>query len=129
MTETNQQILRHVLESPYSAQGQEVEIDTNSKREIFDKLKDSYDACMDLDQIQKIGSAPLIGVLRNIDDLFPASRPTDATRFKNKENEQFIPFDREIALSRTIAYLIKIGATALVEFGVGVSQYRWISRN
>ena len=74
MAENSQQILRHVLESPYLVERQNLEIDSSAKQDIFRKLQDAYDACMNEEQIRSIGSAPLLDVLRKIEELFPASR-------------------------------------------------------
>lgn len=130
MVETGQQILRHVLESQYPAQGQEIEIDSTTKGEIFEKLKDSYDACIDLDHIRKVGPSPLLDVLRKIEELFPASRPSDVASFPRMEAKQVgLAFDGESQLSKTIAYLNSIGVTALVQFGVGVCLTSSVYRN
>ena len=123
MAENSQQILRHVLESPYTAERQMMEMDSSAKRDIFEKLKDSYDACMDEEKIKGIGSAPLLDVLRKIEELFPASRPhTDFETFPIliNEGQKGLMFDGENKLSKTVAYLASIGVDALVRLNVVV---------
>jgi hypothetical protein len=123
MAENSQQILRHLLESPYPIENQRVEAHSLAKHEIFDKLHDGYESCMDEAKIRELGSAPLIGVLRKIEELFPASRPKhDSQSFPilNSEGQKGLSFQGDNRLSKTMAYLNSIGVSALVDLLVGV---------
>lgn len=121
MAETSQQILRHVLESPYSVDEYQIEIDSSAKRDIFDKLQTAYNACMDEKVIKKLGSAPLLDVLRKVEELFPAARPD--THFlpllKNMDQKGLL-LKSEDHLSKTLTYLTSIGMNPLISLYVNV---------
>ena len=123
MAENAQTILRHVLESPYPMSSQNFEIHSVAKQQIFEKLHDAYDACMNEDKLRQLGSAPLLNVLRKVDELFPAKRPTEVPEeylisLNRVQQEPLVTSEGN--LSRTMAYLIGIGVSALVDFDVGV---------
>lgn len=113
MAESSQQILRHVLESPYSDAHPMVAASFTAEQEIFRKLQGQYEACMDEKKIKEIGVSPLIGALRKIGDLFPAADP-------ELKLQKHLLNKGENKLSNTIIYLQSIGVTALVDFGIGV---------
>lgn len=113
MVEKSQQILRHVLESPYSDAHPMVAASSAAEQEIFRKLQDQYKACMNETKIKQIGISPLLEVLRKIGDLFPAADP------ELKLQKQLLD-KSENKLSNTIIYLESIGVTALVNFGIEV---------
>ena len=120
MAEDSQQILRHVLESPYLVDNFKIEVDSSAKRDIFEKLQAAYDACMDEDVIKSIGSAPLLDVLRKVEELFPATRPdTDFLLLRNMNQESLI-MEGNQKLSNTLAYLTSIGLGPLISFYVTV---------
>ena len=123
MAENAQQILRHVLEAPHP----EVTVDATSAADgqIFEKLQDAYNACMDEELQRAVGAAPLLTVLSQIGALFP----TKGQRmfYKNgvfpqlDTQKQFgITSDNDNQLSRTVTYLISIGVAGLIEIFVGV---------
>jgi len=123
MAENSQQILRHLLESPYPIENQRVETHYLAKHKIFDKLHDGYESCMNEAEIKELGSAPLLGVLRKIEELFPASRPHhDPYSFPilESQGQKGLSVQGENQLSKTMAYLSSIGVSALVDFMVGV---------
>lgn len=113
MAESSQQILRHVLESPYSDAHPMVAASFTAEQEIFRKLQGQYEACMDEKKIKEIGVSPLIGALRKIGDLFPAADP-------ELKLQKHLLNKGENKLSNTIIYLQSIGVTALVVFDIGV---------
>ena len=120
MEEDSQQILRHVLESPYLVDDFKIEADSSAKRDIFEKLQAAYDACMDEDLIKAIGSAPLLDVLRKVEKLFPATRPdTDFLLLRNMNQDGLI-MESNQQLSNTLAYLTSIGLRPLISFYVTV---------
>lgn len=123
MAENSQQILRHLLESPYPIENQRVETHSLAKHKIFDKLHDGYESCVNEAKIKEMGSAPLLGVLRKIEELFPASPPHhDPHSFPvlKSQGQKGLLFQGENQLSKTMAYLSSIGVSALVDLIVGV---------
>ena len=128
MQENSQQVLRHVLEAPYSDVVQHIESrdsDPAADKAIFDKLKGAYDACMDEKLIKKIGSSPLLDILRKIQDLFPASRPHQISEPFPKlqtQKQKGLRFSGENQLSTTVSYLTTIGIDAIISFSVGADD-------
>ena len=123
MAENAQMILRHVLESPYSFDSQVIEVNSAAKQKIFEKLHDAYDACIDEKAIRGMGSAPLLDVLRKVEELFPAARPyDDVTTFPglHEVEQKGLSFADDSPLTKTVAYLTSIGVTALISSYVGV---------
>ena len=122
MHERSQQILRHVLESKERSF---VEALSVPDKIIFSKAQDAYDACMNEEKLKKLGSGPLIEVLRVIEKLFPAVK--DDGVFENPH----LPLQRQKPLlvrrdtsdenlTNIITYFEKIGVTALISFGISV---------
>ena len=123
MAENAQMILRHVLESPYPVDNQIIEVHSAAKQKIFEKLHNAYDACMDEEAIKSMGSAPLLDVLRKVEELFPAARPHDeVTTFPGfaEVGQKGLLFADDNRLSKTVAYLTSIGVNALISCYVGV---------
>lgn len=125
MAERGQQILRHVLESPYSIEHGDFETHSSAKKDIFTKLKDAYDSCMDIDQIKEAGSAPLLSVLKEIESLFPAIHTQNFEdgfpQLRNDEQHGML-YGGSNQLSRTISYLNDIGVTAIIALGAGADD-------
>ena len=121
MEEDSQQILRHVLESPYSVDEYKIEIDSSAKRDIFEKLQTAYNACMDEGVIKDLGSAPLLEILRQVEELFPAARPdTHFLPLRDNMDQKRLLLKSEDQLSKTLTYLTSIGVDALIMFYVTV---------
>ena len=123
MAEDSQQILRHVLESPYSVNEYKIETDSSAKRDIFEKLQTAYNACMDEEVIKDVGSAPLLDILRKVEELYPAARPdTDSfPSLTNMDQKELISRNgEEDHLSKALAYLTSIGLGPLIAFYVTV---------
>ncbi|KAL9129346.1 MAG: hypothetical protein Q9217_002184 [Psora testacea] len=121
MAENAQQILRHVLESPYSENG--FGAASAAGREIFEKLQDAYVACMDEERLKDIGSAPLLSLLRQIGALFPTKGQQqfdESGIFPPLYTKQQlgIILEDDNQLSRTVTFLTSIGITGLVSIGV-----------
>lgn len=125
MAEDSQQILRHVLESPYSVDNYKIETDSSAKRDIFEKLQTAYNACMDEEVIKDVGSAPLLDILRKVEELYPAARPdTDPfPSLKSMGQKGLLSKDvKENHLSKTLTYLTSIGLDPLISFYVTVGS-------
>ena len=121
MAEDSQQILRHVLDSPYSVDEYQIETDSSAKRDIFEKLQTAYNACMDEEVIKDLGSAPLLDVLRKIEELFPAGRPdTQLLPLLKDKDQKVLLGNSGDHLSKTLAYLTSIGMNPLISFYVTV---------
>lgn len=125
MAEDSQQVLRHVLESPYSVNDYKIETNSSAKRDIFEKLQKAYDACMDEKVIRNVGSAPLLNVLRKVEELFPAARPdTDFSPAFKIVERKVLHSKGANHLSRTLTYLTSIGMDPLISFTVTVRSQR-----
>lgn len=125
MAENAQMILRHVLEAPYPIDDQVIELHSPDKQEIFEKLHSGYDACMGEEAIRSMGSAPLLDVLRKVEELFPAARPhDDVTTFPGFQevSQKGLLFVGENQLSKTVAYLTSIGVNTLISSYVGADD-------
>ena len=121
MAEDSQQILRHVLESPYSVDNYKIETDSSAKRDIFEKLQTAYNACMNEEAIKNVGSAPLLDVLRKVEKLFPAARPdTDVFPLLKNMDQKGMLLKGENELSKTLTYLTSIGLDPLISLYVTV---------
>ena len=123
MAEDSQQVLRHVLESQYSVDDYNIEIDSSAKRDIFEKLQTAYNACMDEEVIRDLGAAPLLDILRKVEELFPAARPdTDFFSSLKSMDQRYLFSKGENDLSRTSTYLTGIGIDSLISFDVTVGS-------
>lgn len=124
MEENTQQILRHLLESPYTDNHPLVELSPSIEKHLFGKIQAAYDACMDEEKIKELGSGPLLEILRKVDHLFPGARPSLIPEGFQELDEQNPKIDllhkAKKNLSNTIAYLESIGVTALVSFSISV---------
>ena len=124
MAENSQRLLRHVLESG----GPSKELNGDD-HEIFGKMQSAYDACMNVDKVKRFGSAPLLEVLRKIEELFPAKRPDyvpESFPILVASQQKGLHYDGGNQLSRTISYLTSIGIAPLVTFGIEVSGTIWV---
>ena len=123
MAEKAQQILRHVLETPYEAD--HVVIASSADRENFEKLRGVYDACMNEERLKDVGSAPLLMILRRVESLFPAKgsqtlkQDTDFPQLRTQQ-QLGLAYENDSRLSQTVTYLASIGVTTLLDVGVDV---------
>lgn len=107
MSDENQLLLKHILEAPAPAQTSLFWTASSPDREIFDKLHDSYSACMNEIQLQSVGSEPLLQLLLKLDEKYPAKRPT---------------LSKDTSLTEAIQYLMSIGASGPISLGVGADD-------
>ena len=82
----------------------------SADEENFDKMKATYDACMNEDVIKEAGTAPLLEVLRQIVELFPAA------------NSDAITSAHSPAIRDTVLFLAKLGISALVSSGTSADD-------
>ncbi|KAL8956164.1 MAG: hypothetical protein Q9183_006393 [Haloplaca sp. 2 TL-2023] len=114
MYENSQRTLRHLLEAPYSDLPASTK-QASADQAIFDKIQSAYDACMDEKTIQKAGSEPLLDVLRKIQEYYPPSHTSP--RLENQQQKSLLD-SGDYRLTNTIAYLVKIGVSAFVDFSI-----------
>ncbi|MCJ1310674.1 hypothetical protein MMC25_004340 [Agyrium rufum] len=118
----SQTLLRHLLESPYSEVSGKFTATSSTDEENFAKLQTAYDACMDTEAIEALGSKPLLKLLSKIDELYPAKRPdTSADNFNAvNENQKIVTsIEESHELARTLDYLMGIDVHAFFNFAVG----------
>jgi endothelin-converting enzyme len=119
MVERSQMLLRHILESVSSVKT----LDSSADQDNFNKLKSSYEACMNENVIKQYGAKPLRSVIKKIQEVFPATtarkRKVDVIfpTFHNHE-QKGIAFDGGNELTNALLYLMNIGASGLVNMGV-----------
>ncbi|KAL8864061.1 MAG: hypothetical protein Q9174_007479 [Haloplaca sp. 1 TL-2023] len=118
MYEHSQRTLRHLLEAPYS-DATTVAKQASADQAIFLKIQSAYDACMDEDTIQKAGSKPLLDVLRKIEEYYP---PSSASPKLANQQQKSLLNSGDHPLTDTIAYLVKIGVSAFVDFGIDADE-------
>ena len=126
MAENAQQVLRHVLESTYST-GQDLAIASEADKDIFEKLQGFYESCTDEERLKDTGSAPLLLILRQIQELYPikgqqqTARPAFSLRTGAQQPlRNYSKSDQE--LSDTVTYLASIGVTSLIDVSVGADD-------
>ncbi|THW77645.1 endothelin-converting enzyme [Aureobasidium pullulans] len=108
MNENNQLILKHILESPAPKDTSLFWTAANPDQEIFDKLQDGYNACMNESLLASIGSKPLLDLLLQLDKIYPTE--------KSKKNKD------DTTLTKAIEFLISIGVGGPVSIDVGADD-------
>ena len=123
MHENSQILLRHILEAPFPKTVSKANSVVSADEENFDKMKAAYRSCMDESTIKAQQSLPLIGLLKRVEDLFPARKPylTDVAYLYDSAQQQVttLPKGKEL-LSGALTYLMNLGIDALVSFSVDV---------
>lgn len=119
MYENSQQTLRHLLESSYSESSTATTSKNTADQIIFAKLQSAYNACMDEDTIQKVGSRPLLDVLRKVEEYFP---PPPAPPKHADQQQKGLLNSGDHPLTKTLSYLSNIGVNALVAFSVDADE-------
>ena len=125
MAERGEQILKHLLEAPYAEMEAMMTMES-ADNEIFRKLQNAYSACLNERKLENIRSAPLIDVLREIEQRFPAkggnvelgggpSQPRKQQSLKSRDSA-------EAYLSDVVTYMASIGVTSLIDVGVGADD-------
>ncbi|THY11526.1 endothelin-converting enzyme [Aureobasidium pullulans] len=108
MNENNQLILKHILESPAPKDTSLFWTAANPDLEIFDKLQDGYNACMNESLLASIGSEPLLDLLLQLDKIYPTEKSK-----KNKDDN---------SLTKAIEFLMSIGVGGPVSIDVGADD-------
>jgi predicted metalloendopeptidase len=82
---------------------------------IFNMAKTAYNACLNLDQLEKIGLAPLIDILSNLTKIFPFNN-LDFERDKGSE------VNRASSVKKAIALLEAVGIPYFLEHTVEADE-------
>ena len=121
MNEESQLLLRHVLESSYSEIMSSGKDSSGVDKDNFQKMQDTYNACMAESLIKKQGSAPLLELLEKLEENFPVDRPRQHAFPKmDPQQQKGLFYSGETPLSNAISYLMSIGVDAMLSFGVSV---------
>ena len=133
MAESSQQILRHVLETPYEAD-HEIAAYGTADRDNLNKLQDAYESCVNEDRLKKTGSTPLLNILRKIESLYPINVSGTAASedvFQQLATQQPLTSKNEPSenLTQTVTYLASIGVTSFIEVNVGVRALSILKSN
>ncbi|KAL2881034.1 hypothetical protein SGCOL_003693 [Colletotrichum sp. CLE4] len=115
MSENSELLLRHILEAPYPKDSQHSyfsplrleSTDKSADEQNFDKMKASYDACVDEDKIKEIGVEPLIQILDEIKNSYPIEAATSVDPSPTKD---------------TILLLSRYGVNAFITSGTGADD-------
>ncbi|KAH0372742.1 peptidase family M13, partial [Aureobasidium melanogenum] len=107
MNEDNQLILKHILESPAPKDTSLFWTAANPDQEIFTKLQDGYNACMNETLLSHIGSKPLLDLLWQLDGIYPE---------KSKSSK------KDDSLTKAVEYLMSIGVAGPVSVDVGADD-------
>ncbi|KKY37912.1 putative endothelin-converting enzyme [Diaporthe ampelina] len=107
MSEEGQLLLKRILESPEPAQTSLFWTASSPDKEIYRKLHDGYNACLNETQLKSIGSKPLLDLLARLGDLYPVKKP------KGKKDS---------SLTDAVEYLIGNGIRGPISIGVGADD-------
>lgn len=91
MSEEGQLLLKRTLESPEPKDTSLFWTASSADQEIFTKLQDGYNACLNETLLKSIGSKPLLDILFQLQEIYPVKNPkgkgdktlTDAVTFLN----------------------------------------------
>lgn len=127
MSETGDQLLRHLLEAPFT-EIEPIMADsvTSSDRAIFEKLQASYAACLDEKLLEDIGIAPMAVFYEDIKALYPVNETytPEGSIFPQLRTQTQLGIVNEDnnAITDVISYLISIGTSALIDIGVSADD-------
>ena len=127
MSERGDQLLRHLLEAPFSEIETFMTEDvTDPDRAIFEKLQASYSACLDDGVLKDIGAVPLNDLRLQIEALYPLNETftPEGAMFPQYRTQQQLGIVQEDDKSVTdvISYLISIEVPSLIDIGVSADD-------
>ncbi|KAF3763247.1 endothelin-converting enzyme 1 [Cryphonectria parasitica EP155] len=105
MSEEGQLILKRILESPAPQDTSLFWTASSPDQEIFAKLQDGYNACLNETLLRSIGSKPLLDLLKQVERLYP---------LHGSHEDQ--------ALTNTVQFLMSIGVRTPISLGVGADD-------
>lgn len=107
MSEEGQLLLKRTLESPAPEDTSLFWTASSPDREIFTKMQDGYNACLNETLLKSIGSKPLLDLLFQLQEIYPARKP------KGKG---------DTTLTDAVKFLMSIGVDGPVSLGVGADD-------
>ncbi|PSR81949.1 endothelin-converting enzyme 1 [Coniella lustricola] len=105
MSEEGQLILKRILESSEPQQASLFWTASSPDKEIFSKMQDGYQACLNETLLRSVGSQPLLDLLSEIGKLYPVREPSD-----------------KASLTNAVQYLIGLGVRSPISIGVGADD-------
>jgi len=114
-------ILRHVLESEYSATIGQSSFSPSAGSSIasldkvnFNKLRDGYTACMNEGLLAQRGLEPLLKLVNELKGIYPLAESSEAKEKPKK------PESSTEGVTDAIAYLQELGIAGFIDFGISV---------
>lgn len=107
MSEEGQLILKRILESPAPQSTSLFWTASSPDQEIFSKMQDGYNACLNETLLKSIGAKPLIDLLTKVGQLYPVKQP------KSK---------KDTSLTDAVRFLISRGVRTPISIGVGADD-------
>ena len=107
ISDENQLILKHILESPAPEQVSLFWTATSPDQEIFGKLHDTYSACMNETLLRSIGSKPLLELLYQLEEKYPVNKTS---------------INKDSSLTHALEYLMSIGVSGPITLDVGADD-------
>jgi endothelin-converting enzyme len=108
MNENNQLTLKHILESPAPKDTSLFWTAANADQEIFGKLQNGYNACMNETLLASIGSKPLLNLLLKLDKIYATENPKSSKK--------------DDSLTKAVEYLMEIGIEGPISVDVGADD-------
>lgn len=106
MSEEGELILKRILESPAPQDTSLFWTASSPDKEIFTKLQDGYNACMNETLLRSIGSKPLLKLIYQLGELYPVKTP----------------FGKDTSLTDAVGFMTTIGARSPISLGVGADD-------
>lgn len=107
MSEEGQLILKRILESSSPHQESLFWTASSPDQDIFAKMQDSYNACLNETLLRSVGSKPLLDLLYDLGRLYPVKQPKRG---------------RDSSLTDAVQFLISIGVRSPISIGVGADD-------
>ncbi|KUI71673.1 Endothelin-converting enzyme 1 [Cytospora mali] len=107
MSEEGQLLLKRIVESPAPADTSLFWTASSPDQEIFAKMQDGYNACLNETLLKSIGSKPLLDLVSQLQEIYPVKNP------KGKG---------DATLTDAVKFLISIGVEGPISLGVGADD-------
>lgn len=107
MSEEGQLLLKRILESPAPEDTSLFWTASSPDQEIFAKMQDGYNACLNETLLKSIGSKPLLDLLDQLQEIYPVRKP------KGKG---------DTTLTDAVKFLMSIGVQGPISLGVGADD-------
>lgn len=107
MSEEGQLILKRILESPAPLSTSLFWTASSPDQDIFAKMQDGYNACLNETLLKSIGSKPLIELLTKLGEIYPIKQHRSR---------------KDTSLTDAVQFLIGIGVRTPISIGVGADD-------